>query len=308
MALLFHEDKDYFPEARKIGFARYRQVLERDWKQFFMVGLLTLGFMLPFAAGVGMSILTSSVLVLLGACVIGGAIAGVGLAGMYDVILRGLRDCRDHWWYSYKKAFLQNFRSAVLPGILQCLFIGFVVFSGALMWWSQAPISYGTVAIICASSILCTMVFTVWWSQVVLFTQSHMIQLKNCVLFCIKYFWRTLGAAVLQVVWWMIAFLFMPWTAFLMPILGVWFILFVTIFLIYRSLDNAFRIEEQIEEKFPEQFDPERSDPGQSDPGYSDFEQSDSGQSGSGQFNFEQFAPGPPDLNRLRQSDKEENG
>lgn len=294
MALLYREEKDYFPEARKIGFARYRQVLERNWKQFFMVGLLTLGFIIPFAAGVGMAILTSSVLVLLGACVIGGAIAGAGLAGMYDVVLRGLRDCRDHWWYSYKKAFMQNFRASILPGILQCLFIGFVIFSGALMWWSETPISYGTVAILCASSILCTMIFTVWWCQVVLFTQSPVIQLKNCVLFCIKYFWRTLGAAVLQVVWWIIMFLFLPWTAFLVPILGVWYILFLTVFLVYRNLDTAFRIEEQIGEKFPEQFDPENFDTEQSD-----FERSDIGQSGTGRFDFEQFAPGP--------SDKEEN-
>ena len=133
-----------------------------------------------------------------------------------------------------------------------------------------------------------------------MFAQSPVIQLKNCVLFCIKYFWRTLGAAVLQVVWWIIMFLFLPWTAFLVPILGVWYILFLTVFLVYRNLDTAFRIEEQIGEKFPEQFDPENFDTEQSD-----FERSDIGQSGRldiERFDFEQFAPGPP-----VQKNKEEN-
>ena len=39
-----------------------------------------------------------------------------------------------------------------------------------------------------------------------------------------------------------------------MPFLGVWYILYVSCFLIYDRLDNAFRIEEQIGEAFPEQI------------------------------------------------------
>lgn len=43
-------------------------------------------------------------------------------------------------------------------------------------------------------------------------------------------------------------------TGFLVPFLGVWYILFVAVFLLYDPLNDAFRIEEQICAQFPEQI------------------------------------------------------
>jgi len=254
MGLFFPDEPNHFPERRPVGFTRYKQVLERDWKRLFLVDLLTLASLTPFVLGVGYAVLSSSVLVLIPACIIGGLFAGPGLAGMYDMILRGLRDHCDDWWFSYKKAMKQNWRAALLPGIVQCLFLGFVVFSIALMWWSSIGPSLGTVLVLAISLLLCTMVASVWWPQIVLFDQRPGIQMKNCILFCIKYFWRTAGVAALQLLWWIIMVLFMPWTAFLVPFLGVWYILFLACFLLYDQLDEAFAIEEQIGQAFPEQI------------------------------------------------------
>lgn len=253
MGLFFPDEPNYFPDQRPVGFKRYAQVLERDWKRFFLVDLLTLASLIPFAAGVIVSVLTSSLLVLIPSCIIGGTIAGPGMACMYDCILRSLRDNRDDWWHNYKKAFRQNLGASVLPGIVMCVFLGFVVFAGAMMWWSQLPITAGTVAIMLASTLIVTMVFSIWWPQIVLFNQRPQIQLKNCLLFIIQYFWKTLGVAALQILWWVIMGLFMPWTAFVVPFLGVWYILYVSMFFLYEKLDYAFKIEEQIAENFPEQ-------------------------------------------------------
>lgn len=254
MGLFFPDEPNRFPDVRPVGFARYKQVLERDWKRFFLVDLLTLGSLIPFGLGMGYAVLSSSVLVLIPVCILGGLIAGPGMAGMYDMILRGLRDNVDDWWHSYKKAMGQNWKAALLPGVILCLFLGFLIFACAMLWWSSAPISPGTVAILAASALIFTMVFSVWWPQVVLFSQRPGIQIKNCILFCILHFWRTLGAAALQIGWWILMVLFLPWSAFLVPFLGVWYILYVSCFLIYDRLDNAFRIEEQIGEAFPEQI------------------------------------------------------
>ena len=89
MGLFFPDEKNYFPEERPVGFPRYKQVLERDWKRFFLVDLLTLGSLIPFGLGMGYAVLSSSVLVLIPTCILGGLIAGPGIAGMYDIILRG---------------------------------------------------------------------------------------------------------------------------------------------------------------------------------------------------------------------------
>lgn len=254
MALLYPEEADHFPHLRKRGFPRYRQVLGENWKKLYLANLLALISLAPFAAGVFYAVLSSSVLVLLVVCALGGLIAGPGLAGMYDMILRGLRDCQDDWWHSYKKAMKQNWRAALLPGVVVCLFIGFLAFHIAMLWWAQTPPSLGTIAILAVSALISTMVFSVWWPQVALFDQRTVIRLKNCLLFILQNFWRMLGTAALQLVWWAAAGMFFPWTALLVPVLGVWYILFLSQFLIYEQLDDAFAIEEQIGEKFPEQI------------------------------------------------------
>ena len=112
----------------------------------------------------------------------------------------------------------------------------------------------GTLVVLAGGTLIFTMVFSVWWPQVVLFDQSPVIQLKNSVLFCIRYFPRVLGTAVLQAAFWAVMVLFLPWTAFLVPFLGVWYILFVAVFLLYDPLNDALHIEEQIFAQFPEQI------------------------------------------------------
>jgi len=254
MGLFFPDDENRFTQGRATGFARYREVLEGSFKEFFLVGFLTLVFLIPFGLGMAYAILTSSALVMLGASVIGGAISGPGVACMYDIILRRLRDDRSSWWACYKKSMRQNWRAAILPGVVQCVFLGFLIFSGALLWWAKLPISIWTAAALALSSLLFMMLLSVWWPQVVLFDQRAGLQLKNSVFFILFHPGRVLGAAVVQEVWWAVMFLFLPWTAFLIPFLSMWYILYLAVFILYRPMDEAFRIEDQINERFPGQI------------------------------------------------------
>lgn len=68
---------------------------------------------------------------------------------------------------------------------------------------------------------------------------------QNAVLFCLKYGRHVLGAAALQLAWWLLFVLFLPWTGFLVPFLGVWFIWFVCFFLLYNDFNAAYGIEER---------------------------------------------------------------
>jgi hypothetical protein len=104
------------------------------------------------------------------------------------------------------------------------------------------------------SALLMTMLFTVWWPQVVLFDQKPGIQVKNCLLFFIRYLVPSLKAAGVQLLWWVLLVLFLPWSGFVVPFIGMWYIVFVSTFLVYDQLDEAFAIEERIAEAFPEQI------------------------------------------------------
>ena len=105
-----------------------------------------------------------------------------------------------------------------------------------------------------SSALLATMLFTAWWPQVVLFDQKTGLQLKNCLLFFIRYLVPTLKAAAVQLGWWLFLVLFLPWSGYVIPFVGIWYIVFLSTFLIYGQLDEAFAIEERIAESFPEQI------------------------------------------------------
>lgn len=239
---------------RLTGFSRYTEVLARSFKKFMLTNLLTLAGFLPFAFGVALAILTSSVLVLIPACLIGGVFAGSALSCMYDTILRSLRDAPGSWWSDYKRVWKQNWRQSLIPGILFCLMLGIYIFMAMLFWWSVRFPGWGTVAVYVSSLFLFTMFFSVCWPQIVLFEQPFGQCAKNCLLFMMRFFPKTAGIALLQLAYWVIMILFLPWSVVLLPLIGIWFILYSANFLMYDTFNNAFQIEAKIAEAFPEQI------------------------------------------------------
>ena len=77
---------------RLTGFPRYMEVLERNIKRFLLVNLVTLIGFLPFIVGVILSLFSSSVLILIPSCLIGGIFAGPALSCMCDAVMRSLRE------------------------------------------------------------------------------------------------------------------------------------------------------------------------------------------------------------------------
>ena len=253
MASLFSFRTPNGTGRRLTGTARFSELLGRDFNRFFTVNLFTLLGFLPFTLGALAAILSSSILVLIPACVLGGALAGPSLSCMYDAIFRSLRDAPGKCMENYRRAWKQNWRQAVIPGIIFCLFLGCYAFMLMLFWWSKTAPGSGTVALFFVSLTLFTMFFSLYWPQLVLFEQSRTQRFKNCLLFMIRFFWKTLGCALLQIAYWAFLLLFLPWSAVLLVLTGFWFILFAENFLLYNTLNKIFCIEEQIAQDFPEQ-------------------------------------------------------
>lgn len=211
--------------GRLTGIDRYQDVLGRCWKRFFLSGLVTLAGFLPLAAGVAWAILSSSILVLLPAGLVGGAIAGPFLACLYDCILRALRDAPGSWRQNFLRAMRQNWRAAILPGALTGLFLAAGAFSGMMLFaWAVVWPSLGTICIYLFSWLLFFAISLLYWPQLVLFEQKNTVRLRNVLLFAIQYFLPVLGTAALQLVYWLVVVLFAPWTLLLMPFVAIWFI------------------------------------------------------------------------------------
>lgn len=244
MGLFFPEDPGFDENQRQTGFYRYRQLLSLRFGRWWRTNLLTLAGFAPLAAGVFYAVASNSLLVLLPCSILGGMIAGPFLAGMYDAILRGLRDDPLPWWDSCKRAWKQNWKSSLIPGALLGLALGVYAFMAMLFWWAERAPTTGTVALYLFALLAVLIVNTLYWPQLVLFRQKAFVRLQNCLLFSIKYFWRILGVGLLQMGYWTLFVLFAPWTLLLLPVLGVWYILFLSQFLIYSQMNEAFQIEE----------------------------------------------------------------
>lgn len=254
MRFLFHPNSFVSNGKRLTGFPRYTEVLEQNIKKFLFTNLFTLLCFLPFGVGVALSILSSSVLILIPACIIGGIFAGPALSCMYDAIMRGLRDGKGKCWENYKHAWGQNWRQALLPGILFCFMLGFYIFMAMLFWWSARFPGFGTLALYLFSILLFTMFFSICWPQIALFKQPFRQCAKNCLLFILRFFPKTAGISIIQILYWAIIVLFLPRSVILLPLIGFWFILYTVNFLIYDTLNDSFQIENLIAATFPEQI------------------------------------------------------
>lgn len=188
MTFLFHPNSYISNGKRLTGFPRYTEVIELNIKKFLLVNLLTVVGFIPFGAGVILAILSSSVLVLIPSCMIGGIIAGPALSCMYDAILRGLRDVSGNWWDNYKRAWKQNWKQGILPGILFCVILGFYIFMAMLFWWSAYFPGWGTLALYLFGLLLFSMFFSVCWPQIALFEQPFRQCARNSLLFMIRFF------------------------------------------------------------------------------------------------------------------------
>ena len=245
MGMFIPEDKFYDETKRQTGFNRYKQLLGRHFGDWFKLNALTILGLLPLAAGIGLAIASSSILVLIPCSLLGGMIFGPFLSGMYDSLFRAMRDDPMPMWQNYQKSWKQNFLGSLVPGALLGLMVGFFCFMGMMLWWARTVPSTGTILLLLFSALLTMVISQLYWSQLVLFQQSPVIRLRNILLFCIQNFGRVMGVGLLQLAYWGIYILFAPWTLLILPIVGIWYILFLSQFLLYDRLNNAFGIEEQ---------------------------------------------------------------
>ena len=132
MGLFFPSDPIVHGQRAK-GLPRYQELLERDWKSFLFADFVTLGLCIPYGLGVGYALLSSSLLVLIPVCVVGGLLVGPAISCMMDALFRSYRDAPRGWWENYCKGMKQNWKSSLLPGIVFCLALGIELFFGMVL-------------------------------------------------------------------------------------------------------------------------------------------------------------------------------
>ena len=211
---------------RKTGVGRFFELVGRDMSGMFLANLLTcLGF-LPVICLVYIGFLMNSLPVMVLSAAVGGILAGPVLAGMYDTVLRALRDEAGYWWTTYRKAFKQNFKASILPGVLYCVVVTvqiFLVYFCFNLLYHGTNVGVGMWVATVLNLVIFHMLFSYMWPQVVLLDQPFGQTLKNSVNCMIAFLPHALAASLVTVLFWGLVILCMPLGLLLMLVFGFWF-------------------------------------------------------------------------------------
>ena len=237
---------------RKTGILRFFEVVGRDLTGMFLASFLAcLGFV-PGICIVLFGFASGSLVVMAAGAVIGGAIAGPCLAGVYDTVLRALRDEPGYWWSTYRRAFRQNWKNSILPDIFYGLIITLqvsLVYFCVTMPARGVQVGTGIWVGAILNLIVFHMLFTYMWPQVVLLNQPFHQTLVNSLLCMLGFLPHALAASLLQIVFWGIVILTMPLGVVLMVLLGFWFTTEICCQMITGDLERVFHVEAQIRAK-----------------------------------------------------------
>lgn len=234
---------------RKTGLGRFFELVGRDMGGMFLANLLAcLGFV-PVICMVYIGFLANSLVMMLLGAAIGGILAGPVLAGMYDTVLRALRDEAGYWWTTYRKAFKRNFMASVLPGVLYCMVVSlqiFLVYFCFNMLYQGVNVGLPLWVATVLNLLIFQMLFVYMWPQIVLLDQPLLQTLKNSINCMIAFLPHALAAALVQILFWGVVILCMPLGLLLMLVFGFWFVTEVSCQIVYGDIDRVFHIEENI--------------------------------------------------------------
>lgn len=232
----------------KVGVARFFELMGRDLWSFYKASILCCVGVVPAFLAVFFGIMSGAVWISLLGGALGGLIAAPFLCGIFDTVLRALRDVPGYWWHTYRNAWKQNWRDALAPGALA---------GGVLGLWSWVLTALPDMDGVPTSVWVCMIVsgavlvgfFTYVFAQLVLVSLPLPKLLKNSGLFFLGFFPRTLAATLVQCVYWVPVLLYMPYTLPVLLVTGFWLPVTIGLQILYPALNRAFALESTIRQR-----------------------------------------------------------
>lgn len=235
-------DKDrHVPMQQKKGFARFWEILDRDFLKLLFSGALALLGLIPFGAGCVCAIVLKSValaMILGGA---GGILAAPLLCGILDTALRSLRDEPGFWWMTYKAAWKQNVRSAILPGAVFGAVISLVIES--LYYTDLGTVSNAALVLCLLGVLLLIGMMLLVFVQIPLMRLSFFQMMRNALMLFVRLTGKTLAASMVIAVYYILSEAFFPSSLLPLMILNTWFPILLSLMILYRDLNAIFQIE-----------------------------------------------------------------
>ena len=236
------------PDApRRKGLMRFFELVGRDFSNYWKAGLLSILCFVPMASAAFFSVLSSSLLPALLGGLIGGAIAGPCLVGLFDTVLRTLRDEPGYWWHTYKMAVKRSAKASLVPGAITGLCLSSAVVAVYCMLGSdQTTLVPWILTILCLIVLLGAIPYL--WMQIALFDLSGLQLLKNTFAMWMAFFPRTLLAIGLQLAYWLVIAIFLPYSELALPFTSLWLPTTAACLAVYKPFEKALHVEASIRE------------------------------------------------------------
>lgn len=249
------------PDApRKRGLSRLIEILGRDMGSFFKAGMLAFASCIPFVAGAVLAVLSHGLLVMIIAGIVGSALAGPQLTALADTILRSLRDEPGFWWQTYRRAWKRNAKASLVPGAIFGLLFGSEIFLFFHLDTMQA--GSAIIVMMLVGTALVLGFFTYVWPQIALLELPLGSLLKNAVFLFLAYLPASLGATVVQFVYWAAVIVLFPLSAPVFLFTNFWVPLVPSLLIVYNGLDKSFGIEDAIRKIRDAQLSPDGDESG----------------------------------------------
>lgn len=232
---------------RKKGFARFIEVVERDALSFWKASVLLTVSGLPLCIGLWITLNSNNFFLLLLISSIGGILVGPQLSGLTDTILRSLRDEPSFWWHTYRIKWKENVTESILPGMMTGLILGTEFYVLANI--DRIVLGAGLFLILWIAFLFITSLLLLIWMQLSLMKLQLLATLKNAVLLVLISPLRCIGAATMQLLYWGICWLFLPYSLAVFLIIGIWFPCAISFLILYQPVEKSFRLEQRIREK-----------------------------------------------------------
>ena len=225
---------DIRPDApRKKGLPRLAEVLGRDLGSIGKAGLLALAACLPAGLLISLALLAESPPLVLLAAAAAGWLTGPAMTGLYDTILRALRDEPGYWWHTYRRVWKRSFRSSLLPGV------AFTALWSCLLYARLAAAPAGPLLLSAVCLTACSLYF---WLQSALFESSTARKLENCLRMAVGFLPRTLAAVAVQLLYLTI----LPRLGLFGFLTGLWLPSLLALMIVYPPLEHALDLEAKI--------------------------------------------------------------
>lgn len=239
-------------EPRKKGAARFLEVCGRDFWSFFKAGALVFVSLLPFLLGVWYSVVTSALVPVVVAGLLGGLLAAPQVFGVADTVLRSLRDEPGYWWDTYRRAWKRNARASLLPGAVLGLVAAMEIF--VLFHIDVFADSVVDLVLLLLGALLLLGLVSYLIPQLVLMELPLHGALLNSVLLFLGYLPRSVAAAALQMIYFAAVLLFAPQSMALLFVCSFWLPMLLAYLVIYPVLDERFEIESSIRKLHEEEW------------------------------------------------------